>query len=118
MKHPTYTIGHEANWSLIPDHMVGAVRRYFENGIQPGDFLSAVLANDLRGAVEYADDVNRDRLADYIMFFYNYCPAGSWGSLENFKGWMNKRGLGFETVYNEDGDIQIISVEEHINEPS
>ena len=77
-----------ANWNLIPDHMHGAVRRYFEQGIPPGHFLTAVLSNDLRGACERADDENRHRLYEYIKFFYLYAPAGSWGSPEAFERWI------------------------------
>jgi large subunit ribosomal protein L9 len=36
--------------------MIGGLRRYIENGIGPGDFLWAVLTNDLRGAIERADE--------------------------------------------------------------
>ena len=98
-EHPTYTAGPQARWLLIPDHMIGGLRRYIENGIKPGSFLSAVLSNNLRDAVEYADDTNYRRIPDYIQFLYNYAPAGSWGSVKNFYSWMEHKGLGWTEVY-------------------
>lgn len=77
-----------ANWQLIPRHMQGAVKRYFEDGIPPGNFLTAVLCNDLREACGRADDENRHRLFEYIQFLYMYAPAGSWGSPDNFQRWL------------------------------
>ena len=34
--------GRAPDWSLIPDYMIGGLRRYIERGIPPGHFLSAV----------------------------------------------------------------------------
>lgn len=79
-----------ANWSLIPPHMHGAVKRYFEDGIRPGHFLTAVLCNDLREACARADDENKHRLFEYIQFLYMHAPGGSWGSPENFRDWLNE----------------------------
>jgi hypothetical protein len=84
---------HAPSWSLIPEHMIDGVRHYIENGIEPGSFLSAVLQNDLRQAVECADEININRLPDYIRFFYNHAPYGSWGSVEAFNAWIAHRGL-------------------------
>lgn len=90
---PSYTPGRPADWNLIPAHMVGGLRRYIENGIEPGSFLSAVLSNDLRGACEKADDENRHRLFDYVQFFYCYVPSECWGSPSKFKDWCERGGL-------------------------
>ena len=91
-----YTLGREPDWQLIPEHMRAGLRRYIENGIAPGDFLSAVLCNDLREACGRADEHNRHRLFDYIMFLHNYAPIGSWGSAYNFNRWCERGGLGWE----------------------
>lgn len=90
---PSYTVGRPADWSLIPPHMIGGLRRYIEDGIPPGSFLTAVLSNDLRGACERADDENRHCLFDYVSFLYNHAPTGSWGSKENFGAWCDLGGL-------------------------
>ncbi len=94
----TAAIQINADWSLIPPHMRGAVVRYFDDGIPPGDFLSAVLCNDLREACARADETNRYLLFDYIKFFYSYAPSGSWGSPDNFETWINKHAEIREAV--------------------
>lgn len=63
----------------IPEHMHGAIIRFYENGIPPGGFLSAVIDNDLREASARADDINRHALFNYIRWFYNHAPSGTWG---------------------------------------
>jgi hypothetical protein len=73
---------------LIPQHMRGAVRRYFLKGIPPGSFLTAVLSNDLMEALGRADDDNRDALPRYGQFLYNYVPCGSYGSPDAVKAWI------------------------------
>lgn len=81
---------------LIPEHMQGAVTRWLENGLEPGSFLSAVLRNDLKGAVAHADSINLPRLKDYINFFYNFAPGNCWGSVEKFENWMEMHQEAFE----------------------
>lgn len=90
---PSYTLGRPADWSLIPEHMIGGLRRYIEHGIPPGSFLTAVLSNDLRGAFERGDDINRVAVENYVRFLYNYAPAGSWGSSACFADWCKQGGL-------------------------
>ena len=74
----------------IPEHMQGSIVRYYENGIRPGHFLTAVIDNDLRGAIERADDINVNLLKAYVMWFYNCAPGGSWGHEGAVQSWCNK----------------------------
>jgi len=92
----------EPRWDLIPIHMVGAVRRYVENGIEPGSFLTAVLSNDLAEAVSRADNINKYRIADFIQFFYNYTPGECYGSVERVDAWIAKGGLGWSMEADQD----------------
>lgn len=78
---------------LIPEHMHGGMLRYIEKGIRPGDFLTAVLSNDLFGAVGRVDTTNRHRLFDYTTYLYNYAPGSCWGSGEAVKAWVESGGL-------------------------
>lgn len=78
--------------------MIGALRRYIENGIPPGSFLMAVLRNDLSSAVRSADDINKYRIADYIIFLSNYAPSGCYGSPDKVREWMAVGGLGWKDV--------------------
>jgi hypothetical protein len=72
---------------LIPGYMHGGLRRWIENGIEPGGFLMAVLENDLKEAVSRADATNVQALPNYIRYLYNYAPRGCWGSPEKVAAW-------------------------------
>ena len=69
--------------------MHGGIIRYYERGIPPGDFLCAVINNDLREACGRADDVNKNRLFNYMMWFYNNAPMGSWGRANAMEDYVN-----------------------------
>jgi hypothetical protein len=69
----------------IPDRMMGGLTRYIEEGIMPGDFLTAVLENDLMEAVGRADDENAANLPAYIGYLYNVAPSNCFGSREKVK---------------------------------
>lgn len=71
---------------LIPERMHGGIIRWVCFGIRPGNFLSAVVDGDLFEAVGRADDENKEKLADYVAFFYNYAPSGCFRA-ERAKDW-------------------------------
>lgn len=73
----------------INDHARESFERYWQLGLPPGGFCSAVLANDLIGATQKADHWNRPLLADTAQWVYHNAPRGSWGSYEAVQGWMD-----------------------------
>ncbi len=83
----------DINYDRLPEHMRGGARRYIERGIPPGNFMQAVIRNDLFDALGRADDINRHRLYDICCFFYNDAPSGCFGSLERLSTWMKQGGL-------------------------
>ena len=95
---PMYTVGGKPDWGLIPEHMIGGLRRYIENGIEPGHFLEAVLCNNLKGSVAYSDGINKHRLVDYVTFLHNFAPMQCWGSVERYEAWIKQGGLGWTEV--------------------
>jgi hypothetical protein len=72
----------------IPERMLGGITRYIEDGIPPGDFLAAVICNDLAQAVSRADDENIANIPAYVGYFYNKAPSGCWGSYEKMGAWI------------------------------
>jgi hypothetical protein len=74
--------------------MVGAIEKWTEQGIMPGSFLSAIITNDLKGAVGAADNKNIRLIPEYVFYFYNYCPSSCWGSPEKASEWQVKM-IGF-----------------------
>jgi len=73
----------------IPPRMMGGLQRYIENHIPPGEFLKAVIKNDLSAAVDRADEENLHNIPAYVGFLYNQAPSACWGSKENFEYWLS-----------------------------
>ena len=72
----------------LPDYMVPAVFNYLENRKRPGEFLSAVIQNDLFGAISNADDQNRRVIRSWVKLLYNEFPVNAWGSEEKLTLWL------------------------------
>ena len=83
-----HKIGYVFRQWYIPERMMGGLERYFESHIAPGDFLTAVLQNDLMEAMGRADDENIANLPAYAGYLYNEAPSGTYGSVENFNNWI------------------------------
>jgi hypothetical protein len=77
----------------VPEHSRGGIIRYIEQGIEPGGFLSAVICNDLKGAVGRADMRNQDALCRIVGWFFNYAPSVCWGSPQKFDEWIKQHAL-------------------------
>ena len=75
---------------------------YLLHGYQPGDFLTAVLRNDLREACGRADDMNARALMQHVRFLYNCAPASCWGSREQVRDWMRHFHEARESATNVD----------------
>jgi len=75
----------------IPLRMMHGLQLYIEHHVVPGSFLSSVLKNDLRGAIENADDENLQNLPAYVGFLYNQAPNGCWGSEKIFGNWIEEK---------------------------
>lgn len=85
-------------YEAIPAHMQEALRRYVVQGLAPGHFLSAVIKNDLRGAINYADATNAPLLKLYVQWFYNEAPDNCHGSPEIMREWMLTRQQAVSTM--------------------
>jgi hypothetical protein len=78
---------------MIPEHIRTNVLEYVTHGAPMGDFLEAVICNDLRSACHHADAINQQRLIDIVGWFYNYAPAPCWGSRQAYTRWMTLGGM-------------------------
>lgn len=80
---------------MIPDYnkirpdTIDSIKRYIELGIPPGDFLWAVLTNDLREAFGRADEGNIRAMFEIVCWLWNYAPAMCWGDEERVKNWLD-----------------------------
>ena len=77
----------------IPDYMQDGLSFYLSEGRPVGNFLTAVLTNNLKEACNRADDTNIRLLPNYVSFLYNQAPMNSWGSEERVTAWIEQRGL-------------------------
>ena len=83
----------DINYGRLPHHLQGGVKRYIEQGVPPGGFLTAVIENNLRLAVGHADHISLAALPQIVWFFHNESPGDCWGTPEKMKLWMKKRAL-------------------------
>jgi hypothetical protein len=74
------------------------MQRWIEAGIQPGSFLSSVIANDLKEAFRCADDQNAAGMRGIVSWFYNQCPMTAWGSVAKAEAWAARFGRQFDWV--------------------
>lgn len=81
------------DYSILPEHMREGMKRYIEEGVEPGSFLYYILCNDLMAAAGHADEINKHSLWNYCNFLYNYAPYPCHGSKERVKIWMEHKGL-------------------------
>ena len=70
--------------------MHGGIARYVEQRIDPGDFLYAVLTNDLAEAAGRADETNIRLLHVYAAFFCNEVPRNCHGSKKAVYTWLQE----------------------------
>jgi hypothetical protein len=77
----------------IPNYMVPAVLAYLTEGQIPGNFLTAVLENDLTKAAFHADDRNITCLLEWARTVYNDLPMEAWKSPAKVRAWAKGRGL-------------------------
>jgi len=70
-----------------------AIERYVLRGADVGDFMTAVIENNLREAIGRADYENLAAIQQIVQLFYNYCPGNCWGSKENRLAWQKHHGL-------------------------
>lgn len=66
----------------LPERFRPGIERYLKYGVVPGDFLTAVLCNDLFGAFAKADDQSLVELHGLVGWCYHELPHDAWGSRE------------------------------------
>lgn len=75
---------------LVPPHMWSGISKYLIHGYPTGQFLQALLSNDLMEAFSRADDINIANMHRWCQFLYCFAPIGSYGSGENVSAWLTQ----------------------------
>lgn len=81
----------EIDYVLLPAHLRGGMQRYLEEGMLPGQFLQAVLKNDLAGTFSRADHESQAALVDIVAWLHMECPGTAWGNEEKMLAWAKER---------------------------
>lgn len=81
--------------SPVPEHLRGGLLRWMVDGIRPGDFLCAILRNDLHDAERRADPTSRLAMTAIHDWLYNFAPCNCWRSVTNFARW---RGIDRDPI--------------------
>jgi len=74
----------------VPSHLRCGLLLWIEHGVPPGDFLLAVLKNNLFDAVGRADSTSLAALPGIVWWCYSHAPAPCWGSPEAVRKWAKK----------------------------
>lgn len=75
----------------VPAHTLAGLVAYRDAGMPVGDFLHAVLTNDLSEAVCRADDANLPALSDIVHWVRENLPASAYGSKKNVEAWLEMK---------------------------
>lgn len=78
----------QGEYAAIPPRMQAAIMRYVLNRVKPGDFLTAVICNDLRQAVGLADAENSPLIPLYVRWLTNNAPSVCWGDAAAMRVWL------------------------------
>lgn len=77
--------------ACVPNEIRAGLKQYAERRVRCGDFLHAVLENDLKGAIGKADPTNIQILPAIVTYVFDSIPAVAWGSSARVKDWLSGR---------------------------
>lgn len=74
--------------SLIEPRFRESIDLFVSHGYLPGNFLAAVMANDLKESIARADEAALANLPHIVAYLYNEVPASAWGSYATLAAWF------------------------------
>jgi len=81
---------HDFNHPAARKDSIETINAYVLEGHSPGNFIDAILSNDLSGAFKHADDDNIKRVFCLVSYCYNYLPMDAWGSFDKVNVWLKR----------------------------
>lgn len=82
----------------VPNHTQATIERYLLKGLEPGGFVSAIIAGDYERALDNADPENRRTFWATAIWIKDHFPTASRGSYDAIDRWM-KDVDGIRTRY-------------------
>lgn len=83
----------KASACRVAPHLIAGLTRYISDGVRPGQFLVAVLKDNLMEAMGRADEEAAVNLKEICTFLYTHSPSGCSGSEKKVEAWIKKRGI-------------------------
>lgn len=77
--------------TFVPPHLREGIINHIQTGRGVGNFLDAVLCNDLRNAIFCADRVSLQALPTIVRWLHNYAPSQCHGNENHVRGWIDAR---------------------------
>lgn len=96
----------------VPDHTQETLEHYLLRGFEPGGFITSMLAMDMPRALGTADTANRQMMWTIGRWIIENAPAGSWGSYENVRNWIQDvdgHRTAFATKVEKDYIVRVLS---------
>jgi hypothetical protein len=81
-------------YKMIPLLIKSGIDRYVSEHTPVGSFLTAVLSNDLMGAIGHADNDSLAALREICSYIHWEIPAMCHGSKEVVENWLSERVVG------------------------
>jgi len=82
------------DYSTAPNQsLVASIKRYVENRIEPGHFLTALFSNDLMRTFARADETNEPLIRQWVQWVHNEMPGNMAGSKEIVSAHLHRRCL-------------------------
>ena len=85
-------LGHE--YDDLPVSTRHHIDMYARERQPTGQFLKAVLSNDLFGAFREADHRNTVGMRAIVKYIYNHCAIACWGTEQQYVDWINPCSSG------------------------
>jgi hypothetical protein len=93
-------------YCVIQQSTIRTINDYVTDGLKPGSFTRAVLANDLMEAVGRADMVNLKRIPAICTYIYCEVPSVCRGSYAAVEIWIRNGGLNGQIKENTHENVQ------------
>lgn len=78
------------NGAKLPDETIAALELYRTKGLPPGEFLQAILSNDLKRAVSEGLSDERETIAQVVAWAHGNLPTQAWGSEGAVEEWIDR----------------------------
>jgi len=76
----------------IPERIKRAIDLHVTEGRPCGHFTTAILENNLIGAMTHADPQSMESIYDIVNYCYLFIPSPCWGSPKAVADWIKKGG--------------------------